>query len=103
MRVGYSILREIHWKENMPESRHYGLKDFEFERMIKLLEREGYLERVLRAGDKFSLRPAKLTRKGEVFLEENKDLEDTYPIDKKELITWIQVDKLKYSNDASEE
>ena len=103
MRVGYSILREIHRKENLPESGHYGIKDIEFERMIKLLEKQGYLERVLRVGDKVSLRPAKLTRKGEVFLEEYKSLEITYPKDKKDLINWIQTDKIKYSNDASKE
>jgi|SRR5690606_13097156 len=103
MRVGYSILREIHRKEYVPESGHYGIKVVEFERMIKLLEKQGYLERVLRAGDEFSLRPARLTQKGEDFLEEYRILEDIYPKENKELINWVQIDKIMYSNDASEE
>ncbi len=103
MRVGYSILREIYRKEFLPESCHYGLKDSEFERMIRLLEKEGYLDRVLRAGDKFSLRPARLTCKGEQFLKEHSNLEETYPKERIDLIKWIQADRLVYSNDATSE
>lgn len=71
MRVGYSILREINNKTMELTAASYGLKEYEFERMIKLLEHKGFVERVLRVGDKLSLKPAKLTEKGSIFLKEH--------------------------------
>lgn len=88
-------------KERLPEGRHYGLRDIEFENMIKFLEKKGFIERVLRVGDHYSLKPAILTQKGERFLLENKELEESYPADRDELMNWVEIDKKMYSNDAA--
>lgn len=101
MRVGYSILREINNKTNGLVSSDYGLKEFEFDRMVKLLEK--LIERVLRTGEKISLRPAKITEKGISYLKENSQLEEHYPFSKSELKEWVQEDKLRYSNGADAE
>ncbi|MDQ0115637.1 YjcQ family protein [Paenibacillus harenae] len=103
MRVGYSILKELKNKTDGIFATNYGLKDIEFERMIKLLEKQGYIERVLRVGDNFSLRPARITDKGENFLIEHSLMEEEYPKTKEALNAWVQLDKLKYSNGAEED
>lgn len=102
MKGGYSILREIHRKDYIPEGKDYGIKDHEFESMIRLLEKQGYLERVLRAGDAYSLKPAKLTLKGLQLLEDKSDYEETYPT-RDGLIEWVRSEKEQYSNDAEDE
>lgn len=40
----------------------------QFQHMITLLERRGYIERAIRAGNKFTLKPAKLIPKALAFL-----------------------------------
>ena len=99
MRVGYSVLREIDEKNFTPCSSDYGLNQREFENFILFLERKGYVERVLRVNDKFSIRVARLTEKGILLLEENKQYMDTYP-DRNGLEAWVQVEKELYSNSA---
>ncbi len=81
----------------------YGLRDYQFDRMIRLLEDKGFVERVLRVGDKLSLRPAKLTEKGVAFLKKHSYLELEYPMDKKDLKAWLQKEKLLYFNGADED
>lgn len=98
MRVGYSILKEISIKSDDIVATNYGLEDIEFERMIKLLEKTGYIEHVLRVGDNFSLKPARLTEKGKCFLIEHLQLEGEYPNSKEAIKGWVEVDKIKYSN-----
>ncbi|MBO2946045.1 hypothetical protein JJQ72_18880 [Paenibacillus sp. F411] len=100
MRVGYSILKEIHNNEFTPEAKDYGLEDHEFIRMVKLLEKKGYLENILIVGDFFSLKQTKLTIKGIHFLAEHSDLDIHYPTSRSERIAWIQEDKRMYSNGA---
>jgi len=100
VRGGYSILREIHRKNHIPEGKDYGISDREFDNMIRLFEKQGYLERVLRVGDSYSLKPAKLTPKGINFLEEKSDYEETYPPTRNGLIEWVKPEKEQYSNDA---
>ncbi|OUS78598.1 hypothetical protein B1748_00535 [Paenibacillus sp. MY03] len=95
MRVGFSILKEIQVKRTGISGELYGLKDIEFERMVKLLEKQGYLERVLRVGDRFSLKPARLLEKGEMFLEEHARLADEYPDSIGELKEWVRADRAK--------
>jgi predicted transcriptional regulator len=102
MRVIYSVLREINKGTSLPTARDYGLKQREFENFILHLEKEGYIERVLRMDTFFSLKPTRLTKKGHDFLEKYKHVEDDYP-DKKDIIKWIQVEKEMYSNGAEEE
>ena len=65
-------------------------------------EHKGFVERVLRVDDSFSLRPARLTIKGIKLLEDNKQYIETYP-KRSDLKVWIQVDKELYSNGAEEE
>lgn len=104
LRVGYSILREIHKKEFIPEAKDYGLKEWEFEKMIRFLEKKSYLERVLRVGNEFSLKPAQLTEQGIRLLkdiQEKEHYEDIYP-ERKDLKAWVQADKEKWSNGAEE-
>ncbi|RIX50762.1 hypothetical protein D3P08_18840 [Paenibacillus nanensis] len=103
MRVGFSIMKEIHKKTPELAASDYGLKDEEFARMINLIERQGYIERVLRAGDQMSLKPARLTHKGLIFLQENGHLEMNYPRLREELKEWVRVDKLLYSNEAEDD
>ncbi|MEZ2719544.1 hypothetical protein [Niallia circulans] len=103
MRVIYSVLREIDKGESLPTAEDYGFKQREFENFIFDLEKGGYVERVLRMDTFFSLKPARLTKKGHDILEEYKELEKSYPKNKKDIIMWIQVDKEMYSNDAEEE
>ena len=102
MRVGYSILREINRGEFLPTEKDYGLRTREFENFIKFLENEGYLERVLRLDDYFSIKPARLTNKGHELLNDNKKYEESYP-ERKDLIKWVQVEKDLYSNGAVDE
>ncbi len=102
MRVGFSILKEIKDKRAHINEDVYGLKDFEFDRKLKLLERKGYVERVLRVGDNLSLRPARLTAKGEAFLMGHADLADDYPSHVEDLKEWVLLDKLMYANGAEE-
>ncbi|WP_407270743.1 hypothetical protein [Radiobacillus sp. PE A8.2] len=102
MRVAYSIIREIHRKNFLPEPNDYGLKEYEFRNFIFLLEQEGFLERVLRANDQYSLKPARLTKKGMALLESNKHYEKNYP-DRSSLKKWVQVDKRRNSNGAEED
>lgn len=103
MRVGYSILKEVKNRTQRIIADHYGLKDYEFDRMIRMLENKGYIERVLRVGDNLSLKPARLTEKGENFIKEHYQLEDEYPNTIEGLKAWVQIDKLKYSNGAEDE
>ncbi|TQR20622.1 hypothetical protein [Psychrobacillus vulpis] len=93
MRVAYSVLREIHRKEFIPSASDYGLKTREFENFIFFLENRGYLERVLRVNDDFSIKIARLTKKGVELLETNKHLEETYP-ERFNIKAWIQIEKL---------
>jgi DNA-binding PadR family transcriptional regulator len=95
MRVGFSILNEIKDKRAALSGQVYGIKDIEFERMIKLLEKQGYIERVLRVGDRFSLKPARLSEKGERFLMEHAELADEYPDSMEELKEWVRADRAK--------
>lgn len=97
MRGGYSILREIHRKDFMPNGKDYGLLNYEFDNMIRFLEKQGYLERVLRVGDAYSLKPAKLTLKGLQLLKDKSDYEETYPA-RNGLIEWVRSEKEHYSN-----
>ncbi|NMO97119.1 hypothetical protein [Paenibacillus lemnae] len=100
MRVGYSILREIHKKEFTPESKDYGIQEHEFLRMVKLLEKQGYLDKILVVGDFYSLKQTRITDKGIRFLKEHFDLETIYPAHRSDLVNWIQVDKTLYGNGA---
>lgn len=99
MRAGYSILREIHGKSFIPKANDYGLKEREFENIIFFLENKGYLERVLRINDEFSLNAARLTQKGIELLEEHKKYEESYP-GREQLKAWVQIEKELYSNGA---
>lgn len=102
MRVGYSILREINKSEFLPTAEDYGLKQREFENFIRFLENEGYLERVLRVGDYFSIKPARITTKGMELINSNIDYEKDYP-KRQDLIKWVQIEKDLYSNSSDEE
>ena len=102
MRGGYSILREIHKKEFTPCSSDYGLTTKEFENFVFFLENEGYLERVLRVNDVFSIKAARLTIKGVELLEKLKDYEVSYP-ERNNLKAWVQIEKELYSNGAIED
>ncbi|MCZ8535005.1 MULTISPECIES: hypothetical protein [Psychrobacillus] len=103
MRVGYSVLKEINEKNFTPCASDYGLTQREFENFVLFLEHKGFLERVLRVDDSFSLNPARLTKKGIKLLEDNNQYIETYPQKRSELKVWIQVDKELYSNGAEEE
>ncbi len=94
MKIGYSILREIDIKDFIPTGSDYGITDVEFENLIKLLENMGHVERVLRVGDKYwySIKNARLTKVGLVFLEQHKHYEETYP-DRSQLKSWIKTDR----------
>lgn len=48
------------------------------------------VERVLRVGDNLSLRPVRLTEKGEAFLMEHADLVDDYPSNIEDLKEWVR-------------
>jgi len=98
VRVGFSILREINLG-NQPSSTDYGLSQREFENFIFFLEQKGYLDRVLRVNDHVSLKPARITEKGLMFLEENRHYNETYP-ERNRIQEWIQVEKDQYSNGA---
>ena len=102
MRVGYSVLREINEKTFTPCASDYGLTQREFENFLLFLEHKGFVERVLRVDDSFSLHPARLTKKGIKLLEDNKHYIDTYP-KRSGLKVWIQVEKELYSNSAEAE
>jgi hypothetical protein len=102
LRVGYSILREIHRKNFTPKPNDYGLQEIEFEKFIFSLEQNGYLERILWVNDYYSLKPARLTKKGIELLESKKHYEKTYP-DRNSLREWVQVDRENYSNGAEED
>ena len=102
MRVVYSVLRELHKGIALPTAKDYDLIQRDFENFIFFLENEGYVERVLRIDTFFSLKPARLTKKGYDFLESHKYLEASYP-DKQDMFKWIQADKEMYSNEAKEE
>lgn len=104
MRVAYSVLREIHKKDHTPNGKDYGLKDYEFDGFIRLLEKNGYLERVLRVNDEYRLGPARLTEKGKILLETYKHYEDNYPINNlKNLKDWVKTEREQYSNQAEAE
>jgi hypothetical protein len=103
MRVGYSILRGIKNKHIEFTAATYGLKEYEFQRMIRLLEYKGFVERVLRVGDNLSLKPARLTEKGAIYLKEYSYLELDYPLDKMDLKEWVKADKTLHSNEAEED
>ncbi|MCM3363865.1 MULTISPECIES: hypothetical protein [Bacillaceae] len=102
MKITYSILRELHKGIDLPKPKDYCLKQREFENFIFFLEKEGYIERVLRIDTFFSLKPARLTKKGDKFLESHQYLEDSYP-DKQDMMKWLQAEKEMYSNGADEE
>ncbi len=102
LRAGYSILREIHRKNFTPTAKDYGIKEREFENFIFLLENKGYVERVLRVNDEFSLNAARLTKEGIMLLEEHKQYEESYP-ERKKLKAWVQIEKELYSNEAEKE
>ncbi|EOR23049.1 hypothetical protein A499_14821 [Niallia nealsonii AAU1] len=102
MKVTYSVLREINIGTALPIAKEYNFKQREFENFIFLLENEGYVERVLRIDTFFSLKPARLTKKGHDFLENHKYLEASYS-NKQDIIKWIQMEKEMYSNGAKEE
>lgn len=102
MKVGYSILKEIHKDNNSPTARDYGLSEVEFQNFVFFLEQKGYLERVLRINEQFSLKAARLTEKGVSLLAEYKQYEDSYP-EKNSLKAWVQTEKDLYSNDAEQE
>ncbi|OCA83191.1 hypothetical protein A8F94_18930 [Bacillus sp. FJAT-27225] len=102
MRVIYSVLKEINEKRFVPEGADYGLKDIEFEGLIRFLENEKAIERVLRMHDQLFLKPARLTKIGLALLEEYKEYEKIYP-ERGQLKDWVQVDKILYSNDAEDE
>lgn len=102
MRVGYSILREIHKKHFTPNAEDYGLKEREFENFIFLLENQEYVERVLRVNDEFSLNAARVTQKGMELLEEHRQYEESYPV-RENLKAWIQIEKELNSNKAENE
>jgi len=99
LRAGYSILREIHRKNFTPTAKDYGVKEREFESLIFLLENKGYLERVLRVNDKFSINVARLTKEGIMLLEEHKKYEESYP-ERGNLKVWVQIEKKLYSNEV---
>ncbi|MEK4486108.1 hypothetical protein MHH81_11030 [Psychrobacillus sp. FSL H8-0484] len=102
MRVGYSVLKEINEKTFTPCASDYGLTQREFENFVLFLEHKGFVERVLRVDDNFSLNPARLTKKGIKLLEDNNQYMETYP-KRSDLKVWIQEDKELYSNSAEEE
>lgn len=102
MRVGYSILREINKKDFVPCAGDYGLTQVKFENFILFLVNKGYIERVLKVNDYFSLTPARLSVKGLELLEQNKIYEETYP-ERRDLLAWVKVEKDLYSNGAEEE
>lgn len=94
MRLAYSLLREIHLKNYIPEANDYGLKEVEFEQLIKLMENKGYLERVLRVGDQYwySIKNARLTNSGLALLDECKHYEKVYP--KRYLLkAWVRLER----------
>lgn len=99
MRVGYSVLKEINRKNFSPSATDYGLTNREFEKFIFFLENQDLVERVLRVNDKFSIKNARLTDKGRLFLTEMKQYDETYPTDRQKLIEWVQTDKVMYSNE----
>jgi len=94
MRLAYSLLREIHLKNYVPEATNYGLKEVEFEQFIKLMENKGYLERVLRVGDQYwySIKNARITKSGLALLEEYKHYEEEYP-ERDQLKDWVKLDR----------
>ena len=98
MRVGYSILREINRENFSPSAKDYGITDREFENFIFFMENKELVERVLRVNDEFSIKVARLTDNGKMFLEEMKQYEETYPIGRKKLIEWVQIEREMYSN-----
>ncbi|MBH5318565.1 hypothetical protein I6N90_12240 [Paenibacillus sp. GSMTC-2017] len=102
MRAGYSILREIQKKGFTPEPSDYGLKEWEFKKMIQFLQDKGFLDRVLRVGDHFSLKNSQITTKGSQLLEDNQHYELDYP-DRAGLKEWVKVEKEQYSNSSYEE
>lgn len=102
MRVGYSVLKEINEKAFTPSASDYGLTQREFENFVLFLEQKGYVERVSRVNERFSLNPARLTAKGIELLEENKHYIESYP-ERSGLKAWIQVEKELYSNGAGAE
>ncbi|MFE7062964.1 hypothetical protein ACFVAD_12520 [Sutcliffiella sp. NPDC057660] len=99
MRVIYSVLREIHRKEFIPDGSHYGLKELEFEQLIRFLENERLVERVLRGEDSFSIKIARLTLKGKELLNDYQHYEENYP-KPDNLRQWVKVEKDLYSNGA---
>lgn len=103
MRVAYSVLREIQKQNYIPAGKDYGLGNREFENFISFLENKSLLERVLRIGDTFSLRPARITQKGVHFLQALSEYELEYPIDRSGLIDWVKVEKDLYSNSATDD
>jgi len=102
LRVGYSVLKEINEKTFTPCASDYGLTQREFENFVLFLEHKGFVERVLRVDDSFSLCTARLTKKGIKLLEDNNHYIETYP-KRSDLKVWIQVDKELYSNGAEAE
>lgn len=94
MKIGYSILREIEKKNFIPTGPDYGITDVDFDNLIKLLENKVYIERVLRVGDKYeySIKNARLTKDGLLFLEQNEHYEESYP-DRNQLKSWIKTDR----------
>ncbi|WP_075619162.1 hypothetical protein [Paenisporosarcina indica] len=102
MKVGYSILKEIHNKTDSPTASDYGLSEVDFQNFVFFLETKGYLERVLRVHDHFSLKAARLTEKGVSLLVELKHYEDSYPA-RNYLKAWVQSEKDLYSNGAEQE
>jgi hypothetical protein len=99
MRVAYSVLKEIHRKTFMPNASDYGLSELEFQNFIFLLEKKGYLERVLKVNDDYSIKAARLTGKGISLLQQNGQYEESYP-ERACLKKWVQVEKDLYSNSA---
>ena len=73
--------------------------NFKFENFVLFLEHKGFIERVLRVDDSFSLHPARLTNKSIKLLEDNNQYIETYA-KRSDLKVWIQLDKEFYSNGA---
>ena len=69
MRVIYSVLREINEGTALPTAEDYRVKQREFENFIFTLEKDGYVERVIRIDTFFSLKAARLTKKGHKLIE----------------------------------
>ncbi|MFC4323706.1 hypothetical protein [Litchfieldia salsa] len=103
MRIAYSVIREIHNKNFLPQGKDYGLNPYEFVRLVRHLEELGYIERVLIIDDEVRLGPARITEKGRELIKTHTKYEEDYPFKRENLKKWIAaVEKEQYSNGAEE-